>query len=181
MSMPRIRRAHLRAVVCIALGAGVMDVPLHIGDSFPRLAGEAVSGRAIEVPARNASNPVVVIVSFSRAAGNEAQHWDELLARDRTNGDVEVIVVAEIQSVPRLIRGTVAYAIRLGIPPNLRDRMIVLDHDDEAWRSRLSVKSTDHAYAVLVDTAGKVGWLSDERSIDDNVARLREAAGRLKK
>jgi hypothetical protein len=167
--------------VCIVLGAGVMDVPLRIGDAFPRLTGEAISGRAIEVPAQKPTTPVVVVMSFSRAAGTEAQQWDELLTRDRTNGDVEVIVVAEIQSVPRLIRRTVAYAIRRGVPQSLRDRMIVLDHDDEAWRTRLSVKSTEHAYAVLVDTAGKVGWLSDERSIDDNVARLREAAGRLKK
>jgi len=178
----RFLRLSAIGVACIAINAASVLAqaasPLRIGEAFPPLAAEAVSGRAIEIPTSVAARPTAVIFGFSKQAGKDAQHWDELLAPDRATGGIDVVVVAEIQSVPRLIRGAVALAIRRGVAANLRDRMILLDRDEKIWKARFAVTGTDQAYVALLDSAGKVSWLSDGQRADESISRLRDAMHR---
>jgi hypothetical protein len=149
---------------------------LHLGDRFPHLVGPSLSGRAIDVPIVGATKPTVVIVGFSREGGNDAQQWGRRLSIASMSSETDFVIVAELESVPRLLRGAIGYTIKRGVPPSLRDHMLILERDEPVWRERLAVTSTARAYAVLVDSAGIVRWMSSGPCDDAQVAQMRAAA-----
>lgn len=149
-----------------------ISAPLRVGDPFPHLIGQSLADRTIDLPITGAVKPTVVILSFSRDGGTDAQRWAERMSIEPARTESEFVVVAELESVPRLLRGTVRYMIKRGVPQSLRDRMLILDRDDAVWRDRLDVKSMSRSYAVLVDSAGNVHWMSDGPCDGDQIARV---------
>lgn len=149
---------------------------LRIGDLFPSLVGSALSGKPIQIPDTTSSRFTVVVFGFSRQGGDDAGRWGERLMRDSaTRGHVNVITVAELGGAPRFMRGLIAAGIRRGTPPDARDHMMVLDHDDALWKRRLAVSETSRAYVVLLEPNGRIQWMSDGAYDDARYARLRAA------
>jgi hypothetical protein len=168
-------RALAYAIACPVASAAqvaISQTPVRVGDPFPHLVGQSLADRTIDLPVMGAVRPTVVILSFSREGGNDAQQWAERLSVEPMRTETDVVVVAELESVPRLLRGSVRYMIKRGVPPSLRERMLILDRDEATWRERLGVKSAARSYAVLVDSAGSVRWMSDGPCDDDQVARV---------
>jgi len=149
---------------------------LGLGDLFPPLTGQSLSGKPIALPDTTSTLFTAVVFGFSRAGGDDAGRWGERLVSDSaTRGRVNTITVAELGGAPRLIRGMIASGIKRGTPPDARDRMMVLDHDDALWKRRLAVSETSHAYVVLIAPNGHVIWMSDGAFDDARFARLRNA------
>jgi hypothetical protein len=149
---------------------------LRIGDLFPSLTGQSLSGKPIAVPDTSSSRFTAVVFGFSRAGGDDAGRWGERLVSDSaTRGRVNTITVAELGGAPRLLRGMIASGIKRGTPLEARDRMMVLDHDDALWKRRLSVGETSHAYVVLIAPNGRVKWMSEGGYDEAGFARLRNA------
>lgn len=157
------------------LGAQQVAMPLRLGDRFPEVAGRSLADRDIVFPAAGATKPTVVVASFSREGGTDARCWSERLDATSASSDVNVLILAELESVPRLLRGAVSYTIKRGVPPSLRDHMLILVRDEATWRQQLAVTSSARSYAVLVDTAGAVRWMSTGPCNDDQLAQARGA------
>jgi hypothetical protein len=116
------------------------------------------------------------VFGFSREGGDDATRWNERLTSDSTTRSrVDAVVVAELGGAPRLVRGLIARGIKRGVPPSVRDQMMVLDHDDALWKRRLAVSETSHAYVVLIAPNGRVRWMSDGAFDEARFARLRNA------
>jgi hypothetical protein len=152
---------------------------LRVGDVFPRLAGEALSGKAIAIPDTAARRRSLVVFSFSSEAGKDARLWNERLSRDLDARDsTDIVSVLELESVPRLMRGFVVLGIKRGVPPSVRDQMMVLVSDEALWKDRLAVTTTTRSYAVLLDASGRIRWMSDGSYSDDGFAQLRRVLRR---
>ena len=148
---------------------------LRLGDLFPSLAGRALSGKPIAIPDTTSARFTAVVFGFSREGGNDAGRWSERLMNDSaTRARVNAITVAELGGAPRLLRGLIAAGIKRGTPPEVRDQMMVLDHDDALWRRRLSVSETSHAYVVLIAPNGRVRWMSDGPFAEARFTPLRD-------
>ena len=147
---------------------------LEVNDLLPRMTGEALSGRSLEIPSAMSGTPTVILFSFSNEGGRDARRWAERIGdqADSMKG-TDVVYVLEMQAVPRLIRSVVALGIKRGVPPAVRDRMLVLDRDDALWRRRLGVTTTDRSYAVLVGADGRIRWMSHAEFSDAEFERLR--------
>lgn len=170
------------AVACAVASASqvAMERPLRVGDQFPHLVGRSLTDRTIDLPIIGADKPTVVILSFSRDGGADARKWADRLSLEAYHVATDLMVVVELESVPRLLRGSVKYMIRRGVPQSLRGRMLILDRDEAAWRDRLAAKSAARSYAVLVDSAGNVRWMSDGPYDDAQVASAMSAIRALK-
>jgi hypothetical protein len=148
---------------------------LRLGDLFPSLVGSALSGKPISIPDTTSSRYTAVVFGFSRQGGEDAGRWGERLMSDSaTRGHVMAITVAELGGAPRFMRGLIAAGIKRGTPPDARDHMMVLDHDDALWKRRLAVSETSHAYVVLLAPNGRVRWRNDGAFDEARFARLRK-------
>ena len=138
--------------------------PLRTGDVFPGFSGQTISGRTVALP--EAGKQLVVIFSFSRAAGDDDRHW-----RERLEG-VECYGIIMLESVPRLRRGMVASGIKSGMPQAVRDRTIISYKEEVIWKQRLAVYDDKRAYVMLVDGSGKVVWTNSGAFTESECTKL---------
>jgi hypothetical protein len=166
-SVTRLGRWSIRAnlSVCLLLLSAAacsqtVSPRLDYGVTMPSLAGQTLSGKWMDLPTVAAGKPAVVIFSFSRAAGRDAQNWTEHLSRDEPR--LSIYTVIFLESVPRILRGAALAGIRSGMPSALQERTIPLYRDEDLWKQRLQVVTESHACITLLRPDGKIQWMSWE-------------------
>jgi ATP10 protein len=128
------------------------------GDILPPLAGQALTGKWLDIALVFGDNPAVVVFSFSRAGGRDAQLWTQRLLKDDPH--LAIYIVIFLESVPGLFRVMAVSGIKDGIPPALQDRTILLYRDEDLWRQRLQVANERHACVMLLGPIGRVRWMT---------------------
>ena len=74
------------------------------GDALPPLAGQTVAGKPLDLPTAAEGKIAVVIFSFSRAGGRDAQNWAQHLSKDDPH--LSIYSAIFLESVPRLFRSS---------------------------------------------------------------------------
>ena len=164
-------------LVCLAQTEAT---PLHSGDLFPRLSGQCLSNKSLELPTAAAGKPAVVIFSFSKAAGDDSRLWNEHLAKDFSNS-VPAYSIIVLGSVPRLLRGMIVSDIKKGMPASRQDQNIVLYQDEKIWKLRLAVSDDHRAYVLLITPDSRIRWSSPSAFNDAEYARLKDQIESLPK
>ena len=141
-----VRRSAAAFVMEWILGVPIAGQPgpshLKPGDTLPALTGQTITGRSLDLPAAIDDSLAVLIFSFSRAGGRDAQSWEQRLSKDYPH--VSIYTTIFLESVPRPFRRLAVTSIRDGMPVFLQDRTMLLYRDETLWEQRLQVtmKST---------------------------------------
>jgi hypothetical protein len=128
------------------------------GDTLPPLAGQALTGKWLDIASVSGGNSAVVVFSFSRAGGRDAQLWTQRLMKDDPH--LAIYTVIFLESVPGLFRSMAVSTIKDGMPPALQDRTILMYRDEDPWRQRLQVSNERHACVMLPGPTGRVQWMT---------------------
>jgi hypothetical protein len=137
--------------------AGTGQPSLKLGDSLPPLAGQALAGKWLDVGSVAGSSPAVVVFSFSRAGGRDAQRWIERLTKD--NPQLAIYTAIFLEAVPGLFRGMAVSGIKDGMPAALQGRTLLMYRDEDLWRQRLQVANERQACVVLLGPTGRIQWM----------------------
>ena len=143
--------------------------PLRLGDIFPALAGQTLSGKQLNLPVAARDGVAVMIVSFSRAGGRDAQNWTQRFAKDHPL--LATYNVIFLESVPRPFRNLAVSGIRNGMPPAVHDRTVLLYGEQASWRERLQVQDLDNASVVVLGPTGRIRWIFSGRFTEANYRR----------
>jgi hypothetical protein len=128
------------------------------GDILPPLAGQALTGKWLDIASVSGGNPAAVVFSFSRAGGRDAQLWTQRLMKDDPH--LAICTVIFLESVPGLFRAMAVSGIKDGMPPPLQDRTILLYRNEDLWRQRLQVANERHTCVMLLGPTGRVQWMT---------------------
>lgn len=131
---------------------------LKLGDPLPPLAGQVLTGKQLDLNAATGDNPAVLILSFSRAGGRDAQNWAQHLSKDCPH--VTIYSVIFLVSVPRLFRPMAVSSIRGGMPLSMQDRTIILYRDENLWKQRLQINDESSASVVLLGPDRHIKWIT---------------------
>lgn len=131
---------------------------LKLGDFLPPLAGQTLTGKWLNVAAVSSANRSVVVFSFSRAGGRDAQLWTQRLAE--LDPHLAIYTVIFLGSVPSLFRTMAVSGIKNGMPLALQDRTILLYRDENLWEKRLQIANEDRACVVLRSSTGQIQWMT---------------------
>jgi len=157
--MPLLRDiAVLLLAVPLALPATSQPRPLRTGDTLPPLAGQTLTGHFLQLPAAAQGGQAVLILSFTRAAGQQEQQWVRQLTHDHAHPAIYSAIFLE--SVPRLFRSLALAGIRGGIPPALQARTMILYRDESLWKQRANLADPNHAVVLLLDPQGHIRWIT---------------------
>ncbi len=129
---------------------------LRLGDPLPALAGQTLTGKQLDVNAAAGAGQPVLILSFSRAGGRDAENWAQRLQKDFPQ--LTIYTAIFLESVPSLFRPMAISAIRNGMPHSMQDRTIVLYRDENIWKQRLQVNSISCAGVILLGPDGHINW-----------------------
>ena len=127
-------------------------------DPLPPLAGQALTGKQLDVSVAAGTGQSVLILSFSRAGGRDAQNWTQRLSKDFPH--VTIYTVIFLESVPDLFRHLAISGIRDGIPPSMQERTIILYRDESLWEQRLQVNTGSSASVILLGPGSHIGWIT---------------------
>jgi hypothetical protein len=126
---------------------------------IPHTEAETLSGRKIVLPDASTGRPAVFIVGFSRAGGDSSGRWGKQLREEfKTDSNVQIYSVAELQDAPKMIRGLIRHSMQASTPQNERDTFVVLYQDKDVWKQLADFSDPDDAYILLVDSAGRIRW-----------------------
>ena len=149
--------------------------------AIPRLPVQTLEGSSFAIVDDLEAATDILVVGFTQKAGSNTAPWTERLQRDFTRVDgFAVYTVAVLAGVPRLFRPFALNSIRAGVPPSRRGRFLIVDGDENAWRSLAGYRLPDDPYIVVLDRTGSVldreSGLFDEKSYQEAAARIRSAA-----
>lgn len=132
--------------------------PFKPGDTLAALAGQTITGKSLDLPAAADDSQAVLIFSFSRAGGRDAQSWEQRLSKDDPH--LSIYTAIFLESVPRLFRPLAVTGIRSGMPVFLQDRTMLLYRDESLWERRLHVADESHASVILLGPGGHIRWIT---------------------
>ncbi len=152
-------------------------------DPLARTEARTLDGCAFVVPDDLAAHVDILVVGFTRKAGSNTNAWTERLRRDFSpSHGYAVYPVAVLAGVPGLFRSFALNAIRESVPPAERGTFLIVDSDENAWRSLAGYRLPDDPYIIVLDRTGRVlaraNGLFDEKSYQDVAARIRNAGGK---
>lgn len=160
-----VMRAPNKILLSVFIAAGLAQ------SQTPKIHGETANGKPIELPDAAADKVTLLILGFSKVAGPRAGVWEQHVS-DEFGHDPHLAVysVAMLESVPRLLRGTVKSGIESGTPKAKRDRMVTTFSGEAAWKQFTGAADDKVPYLVLLDGAGKTCWsghgLFDEKQYE---------------
>jgi predicted transcriptional regulator len=144
-------------------------------DAFPHINGQTLGERAVVLPDAFKGKPTILVVTFTRAAQEQARVWtDKLKQRSLRAPTYQVL---ELEDVPRLMRGFVRGSIRRGIPKESQDSFVLLFEAQDALKKVVGFNAQDDAYVVLLDANGNIVWRENSTVNEKKLAALQRELG----
>jgi hypothetical protein len=181
-----LRAGFLSAVLCVVVTA----VPaaetveqaraLAIGDTFPRLKAEFLTGRDAVLPDAARGRSALILMGFSYESRFVVEEWVKVFTGEfGGRSDVTYFQVPVIGGMGRLASWFINSGMRKGTPPALHEHVITVYGSVDRWKRVMGYDSSqpNAAYLALIDSAGRVTWLYRGVCDPKAVAGLRTALG----
>ncbi len=137
--------------------AGAAVAAPFMGQKFPHLEGEYLSGEKAELPEDLRGNVALLVVAFSDGALANARKWQSAFD-ERAAGATGVVSreVFLLNPVNRLNRTITVTKLRHVMPKREERNAIAVFAPVEEWKRRVGYSAANGAYAVLLDAGGTV-------------------------
>jgi hypothetical protein len=130
-----------------------------LGSEAPKIHGETLNGKPINLPEAAAGKLTILVLGFSRQGGQKTGLWAKHLSADfATDPLFTSYTVAMLEDAPAMLRGMIRSGIRSGTPVSERDHVVTTASGEAAWKEFLHAAQKDVPYLVLLDSGGKVRW-----------------------
>jgi hypothetical protein len=153
----------MRIFTCVFLFLGTAIVSaqtLRTGTTIPQIKGTTLEEQAIILPDAVRSKVTLLVITFSKAAGELGRGWNDPFFKDYPQEDkVTSYAIAMLEDVPSLLRGMVRGGIKRGVPLSMRRRFLTVTQDENQWKQYVGLKNDKDPYLVLVDCNSQVQWI----------------------
>jgi len=178
------------ALLALALVAAVSTVqalaadqakpvaPLAVGDAFPRLEAEFLTGRKAVLPDAAAGKTALVMMGFTYDSRFDVEKWAEhVRAEYSANAGVTFFEVPVIGGMGRLAKWFIDSGMRKGTPKELHENVITVYGGVDRWKKAMGFsKAQEHAaYLALLGPDGRVRWMHRGGFTEDGMAALKAA------
>jgi len=150
--------------------------PLAVGDMFPRLEAEFLTGRKAVLPDAAAGKSALVMMGFTYDSRFEVEKWAEHLRREFAANDAFTFYeVPVIGGMGRLAKWFIDSGMRKGTPKELHENVITVYGGVDRWKKAMGFVKADEnaAYLALLGPDGRVRWLHRGAFTDEAMAALK--------
>ncbi|MCX6551167.1 MAG: hypothetical protein NTY02_09225 [Acidobacteria bacterium] len=156
--------------------------PLAIGDTFPRLESEFLTGRKAVLPDAAKGKVAFILMGFTYDSRFSVEQWAERFRLDVKPGpDVTWFEIPVIGGMARMASWFINSGMRRGTPKDLHENVITVYGGVDRWKQLIGYSDTapDDGYLAVLDREGRVQWLHHGPATDDVVAELKATIARL--
>lgn len=154
--------ATVATVATVAAHAAGDPLPLRVGDPFPPLNGEFLTGRSVTLPSAGQDRVALILVGFTYASRHPVGAWGDWFREAvGTPPGVTFFEVPMIGGLAKLGRWFIDSGMRKGTPKALHEHVITVYSKTGDWKKRLghSQANEDDAFLIVLDRDGIVRWL----------------------
>jgi hypothetical protein len=152
------RSGWLRAGAALLVVLAVQWAAAQTPGGMPGSEAETLSGKHLVVAEVARGHRTILVMGFSKDAGDGCTEWSRTLRADPALAGVPVYGGAMLAAAPGFIRGLIKSALRKSLSPAEQEQFLVLVTDEAAWRAWFGVGDDKQPYVVVVDAAGRVAW-----------------------
>ena len=170
--------AAVSAVQARAADQSKSAAPLAVGDVFPRLEAEFLTGRKAVLPDAAAGKSALVMMGFTYDSRFDVEKWAEHLRREFAANDAFTFYeVPVIGGMGRLAKWFIDSGMRKGTPKELHENVITVYGGVDRWKKAMGFSKSleDAAYLALLGPDGRVQWMHTGGFSDDAMAALKAA------
>jgi hypothetical protein len=150
--------------------------PLAVGDAFPRLEAEFLTGRKAILPDAAAGKSALVMMGFTYDSRFDVEKWAEHVRLEfRANDAVTFFEVPVIGGMGRMAKWFIDSGMRKGTPKELHENVITVYGGADRWKKAMgfSKAQEDAAYLALLGPDGRVQWMHRGGFSDEAMAALK--------
>ena len=170
--------AAVSAVQARAADQSKSAAPLAVGDVFPRLEAEFLTGRKAVLPDAAAGKSALVMMGFTYDSRFDVEKWAEHLRREFAANDAFTFYeVPVIGGMGRLAKWFIDSGMRKGTPKELHENVITVYGGVDRWKKAMGFSKSleDAAYLALLGPDGRVQWMHTGGFSEDAMAALKTA------
>ena len=159
----------LLALICIF-------VPLCRSQQIPFTQAKTIDGSSVEFPNAESDKPLLFVVGFSHQSSSACQTWNKRLSPLYLK-DPRVLYyqAADFQGVPSLITRMILHGMRRQVPANEQPRFVLLQANENEWKSAAKFSAANDAYVLLADSTGHIVWQTHGAVTEEQFGSLRAA------
>ena len=155
---------------------------LALGEPFPRLRGEFLTGRTAVLPEAATGRVTLFLLGFSYDSRFAVEAWAaKFRERFETEPRVTFFEVPMIGGLARMGKWFIDSGMRRGTPKQDYQHVITVYGGVDPWKRRVGFRDPEAAYLILLDSSGRVAWryagVFDEKAFSarsSEVAKLRD-------
>ncbi len=149
--------------------------------TLPQVHAQLLTGQAVNLPGDLHGKPAVIVIGFSQGSREQVAAWGRRLAPDYHDAqDVSYYEAAELESVPRLLRGYVLKKIKETVPARAQPHFLTVTDREAEWKFTTGFAAKDDAYLVLIDPSGQVRYTTHGATSDAAYAELKHRLDALR-
>ena len=155
---------------------------LVIGDVFPRLESEFLTGRKAVLPDAAKGKVAFILMGFTYDSRFSVEKWAERFKADVKPGpDVTWFEIPVIGGMARMASWFIDSGMRKGTPKALHENVITVYGGVDRWKTVMgfSDQAPNDGYLAVLDREGRVQWLHHGNATDEAVAELKAVIVRL--
>jgi len=155
---------------------------LAIGDAFPRLEAEFLTGRKAVLPDAAKGKVAFILMGFTYDSRYSVEKWAERFKADVKPGpDVTWFEIPVIGGMARMASWFINSGMRKGTPKEYHENVITVFGGADRWKTAMgfSDPAANDGYLAVLDREGRVQWLHHGNATDEAVAELKAVIVRL--
>ena len=155
---------------------------LAIGDAFPRLEADFLTGRKAVLPDAAKGKVAFILMGFTYDSRFSVEKWAERFKTDVKPGpDVTWFEIPVIGGMGRMASWFINSGMRKGTPKEYHENVITVYGGVDRWKTAMGFsKQAEHdGYLAVLDREGRVQWLHHGPASDEAVAELKGVIDRL--
>ena len=147
---------------------------LPVGTPWPVTEAETLAGGKIRLPDAAKGKRALVVMTFSKDAGEASKAWCNRFAKDF--GIDRIYQIAMLEKAPRLVRGLIRRGLRGDMPASMQGRMLLIYKGEAEWSARLGVTNDAAPCLAMLDAEGRIAWFFQGNFDESVYQKLRQHA-----
>ena len=152
--------------------------PLAVGDVFPRLEAEFLTGRKAVLPDAAAGKSALILMGFTYDSRHDVEAWVEHMGGDvGPNDRVTYFQVPVIGGMGRMAKWFIDSGMRKGTPKALHENVITVYGGVDRWKKAMGFTKAHEksAYLALLGPDGRIQWMHHGGFSEEAMAALKTA------
>jgi len=170
--------AAMAAVPARAADQSKTAAPLAVGDAFPRLEAEFLTGRKAVLPDAAAGKSALILMGFTYDSRHDVEAWVEQMGGEiGPNEKITYFQVPIIGGMGRMAKWFIDSGMRKGTPKALHENVITVYGGVDRWKKAMGFSKAHEksAYLALLGPDGRIQWMHHGGFSEEAMAALKAA------